>query len=254
MHEYQCCKVSVIISSQDLSELTASITKIWVNPLDLAFASLAQLSLVRSTAVSVSINQSSNFVESYSLNTAMSHSKELVRFVCYWVVHKVLMYWHTTSPKGLVGRGEGCGCSTRERFCSSCYMQSKLSAGLSSLASTHWHKSLISLMSAVNLAWLLGISPLGWPSASDPLVISSSLIRPLLMPSVSSMWRLMSLSMWHPAPPWWVAIVCVLYVVQYAWYLFPSFLSTVLNGECIHSLFWLQCPDMCRAVYVNNTV
>ena len=41
------------ISSQELSELIASVTSIWVNPLDLAFASLAQLSLVRSAAVSI---------------------------------------------------------------------------------------------------------------------------------------------------------------------------------------------------------
>ena len=49
------------ISSQDLSELIASVTNVWVNPLNLAFASLSHLSLDRSAAVSKSINQYSNF-------------------------------------------------------------------------------------------------------------------------------------------------------------------------------------------------
>ena len=104
------------ISSQDLSALIASMTNVWLNPLNLAFASLAWLSLVRSAAVSISINQSSNFVELYSLKTAMSCSKELVRFVCFCVVHNVLVYWCITSPKGSVGVGveEGHGWSVRE--------------------------------------------------------------------------------------------------------------------------------------------
>ena len=91
------------ISSQDLSELIASMTNVWVNPLDLALAGLTQLSLVRSAAVSISINQSSHFVESYSLKTVMSCSKELGRFVCFCVVHNVSVYWHIISPKGSVG-------------------------------------------------------------------------------------------------------------------------------------------------------
>ena len=86
-------------------------TNVQVNLLDLAFASLAQLPLVRSVAVSISINQSSNFVESYSLKTAISFSKELVKIVCFCVVHKVLVYWHITSLKGSIGVGaeEDCG-------------------------------------------------------------------------------------------------------------------------------------------------
>ena len=103
------------------------------------------------------------------------------------------------------------------------FMQSKLSAGWPSLASTHWHKSFISLMGVVILAWLLGIGSSGWPSVSEPpkamvvsepLVLSLSLSSPVLMPSMSSMGRLMSLSTGHPTPPWWVAIVCILYIVQ----------------------------------------
>ena len=57
------------MSSQGLSELVASVTNVQVNPLSLAFASLVQPSLVRSAALSVSINHSSNFVELFSLKT-----------------------------------------------------------------------------------------------------------------------------------------------------------------------------------------
>ena len=61
--------------------------------------------------------------------------------------------------KGSVGVGRGCGWSARERFCSYHSLQLKLSAGWPYPASTYWHKSFISLISAVNLAWLLGKSP-----------------------------------------------------------------------------------------------
>ena len=97
-------------------------------------------------------------MESYSLKTVMSCSNDLVRFVCFCVVHKVSVYWHITFLKGSVGVREGGGWSARERFCSSYSLQSKLSAGSPSLASTHWHKSFIFLVSDVNLAWLLGRS------------------------------------------------------------------------------------------------
>ena len=127
-----------LISSQDFPELIASITNVWVNPLDFAFASKAQLSFVRSAAVSISISKSSYFAESYSLKTAMSCSKEFDKFVCFCVVHKVSVYLHIISPRGSVGAGEGGGRSTRERFGSSHSMWSKHSAGCPSLASTHW--------------------------------------------------------------------------------------------------------------------
>ena len=81
-----------LISSQDFPELIASVTNVQVNPLSLAFASLAQLSFIRSAAVSISISQSSYFVGSYSLKRAMSCSNELARFVCFCVVHKVSGY------------------------------------------------------------------------------------------------------------------------------------------------------------------
>ena len=97
------------ILSQDLSELMASVTNVWLNPLDFALASLAQLLFVRSAAVFISRSHSSNFVESYSLKTVMTCSKEFVRLVCFFVVHEVLVYWFITSPKGLVGVGGGGG-------------------------------------------------------------------------------------------------------------------------------------------------
>ena len=83
------------ISSHDLSELIASDTNIWVNPLNLALASLAQFSLFRSAAFSISIKHYSNFVESYSLKTVISCSSELVRFVyiCGTQCVSVLMYY-----------------------------------------------------------------------------------------------------------------------------------------------------------------
>ena len=146
------------ISSQDLSELKASMTNVHVNPFDFALVSLALLSLVRSAAVSMSISHSSSLVESCSLKTVMSCSSELVTFDCFCVVHKVSVYCHITSPKDLVGGGRGGGWSAIKR---SCPMQSKVSAGSPSPASTHWCKSFISLVSVGNLLWLLYTGSLG---------------------------------------------------------------------------------------------
>ena len=172
-------------------------------------ASVAWLSLLRSAAVSILIDHSFNFVKLHSLKTVMSCSSELVRFVCFCVVHKVLVYWCITSLKGSAGVGVelGCGWSAGEKFCSSHSMWSKPSAGWPSLPCTHWLKSCIFHVRSVNLAWLLGISLLGWPSAS--LVLSLSLSGPVFMSSISSMWRWMSLSTGHPAPLWWVAVACL---------------------------------------------
>ena len=151
----------------------------------------------------------------------MSCSNKLVRFVCFCVVDKVFMYCCITSPKGLDGIGGGGGWSTIERFCSSHSRWSKLSAGCPSPASTCQHKSFISLMRAVNLSWLLYIGSSGWPSASGPpkaTIASEWSVLPLLL-SMSmgyciSVLRLMLLSWGCPAPPWWVAIECVSYIVQ----------------------------------------
>ena len=61
-----------LISSQLLSESSASDISVWVMPLDLAHASLVLLSLVKSAAVSILSNQSSNCVESFPLKIAIS--------------------------------------------------------------------------------------------------------------------------------------------------------------------------------------
>ena len=61
-----------LISSQLLSKFGASDISMWVKPLDLACASLVQLSFVKSAVVSISINQSSNCVESFPLKIVIS--------------------------------------------------------------------------------------------------------------------------------------------------------------------------------------
>ena len=51
----------VLMSPHVISELIASLTNVCINPLDFALAGLAQLSVVRSAAVSISVNHSSIF-------------------------------------------------------------------------------------------------------------------------------------------------------------------------------------------------
>ena len=123
-----------LISSYVFSELIASMSNVHVNPFDFALANLAQLSLVRSAAVSISVNHSANFVESCSLKMAMSCSREFLSFVCFCVVHSVFVYWHITSPNSSVGAEfeVGCAKSVREKLFSSNSrqsMQSNPSAG-----------------------------------------------------------------------------------------------------------------------------
>ena len=62
------------MSSQDLFELMASVTSVCIKPHDFTLARLALLSLVRSAAISMSVSQSSNLVESCSLKTGISCS------------------------------------------------------------------------------------------------------------------------------------------------------------------------------------
>ena len=78
------------ISSHDLFREIASVTSVHVKPWNFALASLALLSLVRSAAVSMSWSQSSNLVESCSLQMGISCIKEFVRLDCFYVEHKVL--------------------------------------------------------------------------------------------------------------------------------------------------------------------
>ena len=182
-------------------------------------ASLAQLSSVRSAAVSMSVSHSPNFVEWHSLKTAMSCSRELVRFICFCVLHKVFVYWHITSPKGSFGVGGGGGWSDIKRFCSLHFIWYKLTAGCPPPASTHWHKSFITLVSAINLYWWLYTGSSGWPSAPGPpkaTVASELWVLSLLISVGSGSYELRSipLSRGCPLPLWQVAIACVLYVVK----------------------------------------
>ena len=200
------------MSSHVSSQLMDSVTNVYVNPLDFALASLAWLSLVRSAAVSISVNHSSSFVESCSLKTAMSCSRELVRCVCFCTVYSVSMYWCTTSPNGSVGVGVEVGCvlTVRESVHSSCSrlsMQSNSSTGSPSPASICCHKLCISLASMFRSAWLLGRRLPRQPSASVPLraiVVSEQFVLSLSsMFLVPSTWELRSLSSPAcPAPLW----------------------------------------------------
>ena len=72
----------------------------------------------------------------------MSCNSELVRFDCFCVVHKVSVYCCVTSPMGSVDVGGGGGWSAIEVLRSSHSMQSKVSVGCFSPASTHWWKCL----------------------------------------------------------------------------------------------------------------
>ena len=129
------CNRSFILS-QDLLKVMASVTNIHVNHLDFTLASLALLSLVRFAAVSMSVIQSSNLVESCSLQTGISCSKEFVMLDCFCVEHKVSMYFHITSPRGSAGAGD-CGWWTAiDRFWSSHCMWPRVSAGCPSPAAT----------------------------------------------------------------------------------------------------------------------
>ena len=149
----------------------ASVTSVYINPLNFTLASLAPLSLVRSAAISMSVSQSSTLIELCSLKTGISFSNELMRFDCFCVVHKVSAYCCVTSLEGSTGVGGGGWWSAIERFWSSHSIWSKVSAGCPSPAATHWShwcKSFISLMSVVNLSWLLYTGSSGCPTASGP--------------------------------------------------------------------------------------
>ena len=97
-----------LMSSQDLFEVMASVTSVHVKPCDFALESLALLSLVRSVAISMSVSQASNLVESCSLKTGISCSKEFVRLDCFCMEDKVSVDCCITSPRGSAGAG-GCG-------------------------------------------------------------------------------------------------------------------------------------------------
>ena len=93
------------ISSHDLFGVMASVTSVHIKPLDFILASIALLSLERSVAVSMSVSQSSNLVESCSFKTGISCSKEFVMLDYFCMEHKVSVYCHITSLRGSAGAG-----------------------------------------------------------------------------------------------------------------------------------------------------
>ena len=106
-----------LISSQLLSELSASDIKVQVKPLDFACASLVQFSCVRSAADSMSVNQSSNCEESMPVKIVISWSKLLVKVVFCCAVHKVSVYCCNRSSNG---SGSADGQSVSVSLCNSC--------------------------------------------------------------------------------------------------------------------------------------
>ena len=87
--------------SQHFPAWSALWTSVWVRPGDLAMARHAQLSFKMSAAVSsISLSQSSNFVASHLSNVGMSWSKDMVRFVCCCVAHKVWVYFCVAVYRG----------------------------------------------------------------------------------------------------------------------------------------------------------
>ena len=96
------CSESLILS-QFLPRVMASITKVWVKPLDLAWANLVLLSSVKLATVSISISQFSNCVKSLPLKVGISWIKVFAKVVCFWAEHRVSVYCCNTSSRGSGG-------------------------------------------------------------------------------------------------------------------------------------------------------
>ena len=92
-----------LISSQFLSELGASDISDCIKPFDFAYASLVLLSLGKSEAVLISINQSSNCEESLPWNIGISWNRVFTKDVFFCAVHKVSVYCCRTSSRGSGG-------------------------------------------------------------------------------------------------------------------------------------------------------
>ena len=85
-----------LISSKLLSELSASDISVHIKPFDFACANLVLLSLVKSEAVLISINQTSNCEESLPLNIVITWSRVFTKDVffvqyikCLYIVVKL---------------------------------------------------------------------------------------------------------------------------------------------------------------------
>ena len=72
-----------LISSQVLFEVNTSDINVLMSPFDFACANLVQLLLVKSEAVWVSVNQSSNCEESFPFRIVISCSEEFTKDVFF---------------------------------------------------------------------------------------------------------------------------------------------------------------------------
>ena len=97
---------------------SASWTRVWVRLNDQASGRHAWFSFKISTAVSISLSQSSNIVVSHPLNVGISWTKDVVRFVCHCVVHMMLVYCCIAVCMGLsTGQKVEYGCSIMASCC-----------------------------------------------------------------------------------------------------------------------------------------
>ena len=92
-----------LISSQVLLELSASDISVHISPFDFAHAYIVLFFPVKSEAVSISMNQSSNCEESLPLKITISCSQVFTKEIFFCAVHKVFVYCCETSSVGSSG-------------------------------------------------------------------------------------------------------------------------------------------------------
>ena len=92
-----------LISFQVLFEVNASDINVHISPFDFACVNLVLHLPVKSEAVLISVNQSSNCEEWFPFKIVISCSKEFTKDVFFWSLHKVFVYWCKTSSMGSDG-------------------------------------------------------------------------------------------------------------------------------------------------------
>ena len=139
-----------LISSKLLSKFSASDISMQLKPLDLACASLVQLSFVKLAAVSILINQSSNCVESFPLKIVISWNRVLAKLIFFCAVHKVSVYCWRTSSRGSDGAE---GWSAEDSLWSSSSRQFIVSVGWFVVILTLCYKWSSSFVNSFNHKW-----------------------------------------------------------------------------------------------------
>ena len=117
---------------------------------DLACAGLVWLSVVKFAVVSISINQSSNCVESFPLKIVISWSRVLANVVFFGAVHNVSVYCWRTSSIGSDGAEEW---SAKDSLWSSCSRWLIASVGWFLAASTLCFTWSSSFVNSFNYMW-----------------------------------------------------------------------------------------------------